>query len=91
MIRTGSVWMNHLHGAFNGELIANMFIDIDKDIARNTLRKYQNNRLILNVEDSLSLKSFAGLSDNQYVKLTWGLFYFTGLKPLTPIRSICLL
>ena len=80
--------MRHLPGAFNNDLIAKMFIEIDEEIARKTLQKYHNNRLRLNAEDSASLKSFAGLSDNAYVKLGRGLFYFTRLKLLAPIKEV---
>ena len=81
--------MRHLPGGFNDELIARMFVDIDdEEIVRKTLRKYYNNRLRLNAEDSASLKSCAGLSDNAYVKLSRGLFYFTGLRVLAPIKAV---
>ena len=75
-IKKGKAWMRHLPGAFNDDLIATMFIEIDEEIVRKTLRKYHNNQLRLNAEDSASLKSFAGLSDNAYVKLGRGLFLF---------------
>ena len=81
--------MRHLPGAFNDELIAKMFVDIDdEEIVRKTLRKYHNDRLRLNAEDAASLKSFAGLSDNAYIKFGRGLFYFTGLRVLAPINDV---
>jgi len=66
-----------------------MFVDIDdEEIVRKTLRKYHNDRLRLNAEDAASLKSFAGLSDNAYIKFGRGLFYFTGLRVLAPINDV---
>ena len=65
-----------------------MFVAIDDEIIRKTLQKYQSNRLRLTAQDSSSMKSFVGLSDNQYVKLSRGTFYFTGLKLLAPISNV---
>ena len=66
-----------------------MFVDIeDEEIVRKTLRAYHNKRLRLNAEDSASLKSFAGISDNAYIKLSRGLFYFTGLRTLAPVKAV---
>ena len=88
-IRTGKAWIKHLPGGFNDELIAKMFVDIeDEEIVRKTLRAYHNKRLRLNAEDSASLKSFVGISDNAYIKLIRGLFYFTGLRTLAPVKAV---
>ena len=70
------------------ELIAKKFVEIDKEIVRKDYKKHQNNWLQLDAEDSASLKSFAELSDNPYIKLSRGLFYFTELKLLAPIRDV---
>ena len=80
--------MRHLSGAFNDKVIAKLFLEIDEETVRKTLRKYANNQLRLNAQDSASLKSFAVLSDNSYIKLIRGLFYFTGLQLLAPIKDV---
>ena len=73
--------MKHPPGAFNDELIAKMFVDIDdEEIIRKTLGEYHNKRLRLNAEESASLKGFVELSDNADIKLSRGLFYLAGLK-----------
>ena len=81
--------MKHPPGAFNDELIAKMFVDIDdEEIIRNTLGEYHNKRLRLNAEESASLKGFVELSDNADIKLSRGLFYFTGFRILAPIKAV---
>ena len=88
-IKTGEAWLRHLPGDFNDELIAKMFVDIDdEEIVRKTLQNYHNDRLRLNAEDSASLKSYAGLSDNSYIKLIRGLLHITGLLILAPIKDV---
>ena len=88
-IKTGEASLRHLPGDFNDELIAKMFVDIDdEEIVRKTLQNYHNDRLRLNAEDSASLKSYAGLSDNSYIKLIRGLLHFTGLLILAPIKDV---
>ena len=88
-IRNGEAWMGHLRGFFNDELIAKMFVKIaDEELVRKTVRKCHNHRLRMNAEDAAALKSYAGLTDNAYVKINRGLFHLTGLRIIAPIQNV---
>lgn len=87
-IKTGKKWLDHLPGDFNDELISNLFLNIGVEQAASAVKKYYNNNQRLNPKDSSSLKGFAGMSDQQYVKFSRGFFYFTGIRILAPILDV---
>ena len=88
-IRNGEAWMGHLRGFFNDELIAKMFLKIaDEELVRKTVRKYHNHQLRLTAEDAAALKSYAGLTDNAYVKINRCLFHLRGLRILAPLQDV---
>ena len=90
-IKTGEKWLDHLPGSFNDELISHLLLQIDDDRAGTAVKKYYNKNRILSAHDSSSLKGFAGLSDQQYMRFSRAFYYFTGIRILAPILDIRLL
>ena len=71
------------------ELGAQLFDDLDGDVAARAVKKYHNKHLRLNARDSATLKMFAGMNDNHYIKFSRSYFSITGLRILVPIKKIC--
>ena len=87
-VKTGRPWMNHLPDEFHSELIETLFLELDPDAIKKTFKTFQNTKLRLNADDSSSIKSWAGMSNECYVKFNRFLFYLTGLRLLAPIKDI---
>ena len=90
-IKTGKAWIDLLPCTFKDELIAELFLDIEEERACATLAKFHNTHRRLSPKDSSSFKGFVRLNDSEYVRLSRGLFYWTGLRLLAPINEIYLL
>ena len=59
---------------YHNELIASLFLEINKDKAVGVFKIYYNKQLRLSPEDSTSLRSWVSLNDTQYSRLMQGLF-----------------
>ena len=90
-IKTGKKWMKYLPGSFHDELVASLFLEIDKTRAASVLRRYHNKHLRMCAENSSTLRNFVGLNDRQYIRLMRALFYFAGMRILAPISHVYLL
>jgi hypothetical protein len=87
-IKTRKLWMGHLPRESYDDVVAALVDDMNKDKAKHIIRKYQNKCLRLNPQDSVSLKAFVGMNNNQYVRLMRSLFYFAGMRILAPIKGM---
>ena len=65
-IESGRHWINHLPGSFNDKVISRMFLNIDEDVATNTVKEYYSTKIRLPAASSASLKSYASLNDKVY-------------------------
>lgn len=83
--------MEHLPGTFKDKLIAEIFLDIDGERASVVLAKYHNAHRRLNSKYSSSFKGFVWLNEKECIRLNRGLFSFTGVRHLAPIKEIYLL
>jgi hypothetical protein len=87
-LEAGNRWLGHLPEVCQAELSGQLLSSLDKDMAAPHVRKYYNQHLRSSPKDAASLKSFANMNDTQYVKLSRGLFYFTGLRLLPPMKKL---
>ena len=90
-IRIGKIWMSHFPRTFLDDIIAALFLDIDKERAAKILRTYHDEHMRMNSNESASLNAFVGMNDSQYVRLMRSLSYFSGMKRMCPINEIYLL
>ena len=85
-IKTGEKWMQHLPNAFHDELIAALFLEIDKNRAVKVMQAYHNKHLRMRTEDSSAFKTFVGLNAAEYIRLSRVPFYYAGMQFLHQSR-----
>ena len=87
-IEYGMKLVRLLPKSFHSELVAALFLEIDKGRAGVVLQRYHNKYLRMNPRDSASFKNFVGMNDNQYIRFMRGLFYFVGMRIVAPISTL---
>ena len=87
-IETGKKLVSLLPESFHSELVAALFLEIDREKACEVLKMFHNKFLRLDDRDSASLKNFVGLNDAQYVRLMRSLYYFAGMRIFAPMNTL---